>query len=428
MTVSPAAAAGGAPSAFQQARSSWLVRSFNRVARGAARVGLRPGSLDAERILADARRNTKLVDLGTGEVEDKLRILVRSLVQEAGLHPFGRATVRDLLVRVLSNRLRIVDLLQRRPEIGRVPIERPVFIIGFPRTGTSVLYSLLARDPEARPLLFWESLLPIPPSRVRAGREDPRIRWARLQAWVTRHLIPGFDAVHHTRAEEPEECMSLQLRTLVSWYFLLWGDLPEYREWLLTREKPTFVEAYRFYRQQLQLLQWQRPAGSWLLKSPAHLLAMDALVEIFPDASIVQTHRDPRRALPSACSLIAVMRGLMCERVEPRELGHITLQRAEVLFERMLAAREHIPPERVIDVQYRDVVENPIAVVRSIYAHFGRSLSHEAEARMTRWLAEHPRHGHGVHRYTLGEFGLEREQVERACGDYIDRFEIPEEA
>ena len=428
MTVSPAASAGMAPSAFQQAQSSWLVRSFNSVARGAARVGLRPGPLDAERILAEARRKTKLGDLGTGDVEDKLRILVRSLARETGLHPFGRATVRDLLVRVLSNRLRIVDLLQRRPEISRVPIERPVFIIGFPRTGTSVLYNLLAQDPEARPLLFWEALRTVPPSRARAGREDPRIRRARLQAWVTRHLIPGLDAVHHTRAEEPEECISLQLRTLVSEYFLLWGDLPEYREWLLTREKPTFVEAYRFYRQQLQLLQWQRPAGNWLLKSPAHLLAMDALVEVFPDASIVQTHRDPRRALPSACSLIAVMRGLMSERVEPRELGHLTLQRAGVLFERMLAAREQMAPERIVDVQYRDVVENPIAVARRIYAHFGRSLSHEAEARMVRWLAEHPRHGHGVHRYTLEEFGLEREQVERACGAYSNRFGIPEEA
>jgi hypothetical protein len=417
-----------APSTLQQARPTWLVRSFNAVASSAARVGLRPGPLDAERLLADARRKTKLVDLGTGEVEDKLRILVRSLVREAGLHPFGRATVRDLLVRVLSNRLRIVDMLQRQPEIARVPIERPVFIIGFPRTGTSLLYSLLAQDPEARPLLFWESLWPVPPSRARAGREDPRIRWARLQAWVTRHLIPGFDAVHYTRAEEPEECMSLQLRTLVSWSFLLWGDIAEYRQWLLTREKSTFVEAYRFYRQQLQLLQWQRPAGNWLLKSPAHLLAMDALVEVFPDASIVQTHRDPRRALPSACSLLALTRGLMSERVEPRELGHLILQRAEVLFERMLAARGQMAPEQVVDVQYRDVVENPIAVVRRIYAHFGRSLSHEAEARMARWLAEHPRHGHGVHRYTLAEFGLEQEEVKRACGDYIDRFEIPAEA
>lgn len=428
MTVSRAAAAGVAPSTPQQARPSWVVRSFNTVARGAARVGMRPDPLDAERILADARRKTKLVDLGTGEVEDKLRILVRSFAREAGLHPFGRATVRDLLVRVLSNRLRIVDLLERRPEIGRASIERPVFVIGFPRTGTSVLYNLLAQDPESRPLLFWESLLPVPPSRARVRGEDPRIRRARIQAWVTRHLIPGFDAVHHTRAEEPEECMSLQLRTLVSWYFLLWGDLPEYREWLLSREKRTFVEAYRFYRQQLQLLQWQRPGGGWLLKSPAHLLAMDALVEVFPDASIVQTHRDPLRALPSACSLIAVMRGLMSECVETRELGHITLQRAEVLFERMLAAREQIAPERVVDVQYRDVVEEPIAVVRRIYAHFGRRLSHEAEARMVRWLAEHPRHRHGVHRYTLAEFGLEREQVQRACADYVDRFGIPAEA
>jgi hypothetical protein len=267
----------------------------------------------------------------------------------------------------------------------------------------------------------------MPPSRPRTRGEDPRIRWARLQAWVTRRLAPGFDAVHRTRAEEPEECMSLQLRTLVSWYFLLWGDLTEYREWLLSREKPTFVQAYRFYRQQLQLLQWQRPGGSWLLKSPAHLLAMDALVEVFPDACIVQTHRDPRRALPSACSLVAIMRGLMCERVASRELGPITLKRAEVLFERMLAAREHIAAERVVDVQYRDVVESPIEVVRRIYAHFGRSLSDEAEGRMSRWLADHPRHRHGIHRYTLAEFGLERDQVERACGDYIDRFGIPAE-
>jgi hypothetical protein len=221
--------------------------------------------------------------------------------------------------------------------------------------------------------------------------------------------------------------MSLQLRTLVSWYYLLWGDLTEYWEWLLSRDQSTFVEAYRFYREQLQILQWQRPAGSWLLKSPAHLLAMDALVEVFPDACIVQTHRDPRRALPSACSLTAILRGLMSERVEPRELGRDALLRAEEIFERMLAAREQIAPERVIDVLYRDVVEDPIEVARRIYERFGRSLSDEAEARMRRWLTEHPRHRHGVHRYTLEEFGLEREQVERACADYVDRFRVPAE-
>lgn len=427
MTVSNPTSASRAPSALDLARSSWFIRSFNGAARGAARLGLRRRPLDADRILAEARRKTKLVDLGGEGVEDKLGILVRSLNREAGLHPFGRASAHDLLVRVLSNRLRIVGLLQREPEIRRVPIERPLFIIGFPRTGTSVLYSLLAQDPEARPLLFWESLRPIPPSRVRPGREDPRIRWGRLQSWVTRRLAPGIDAVHRTRAEEPEECMSLQLRTLVSWYYLLWGDLTEYWEWLLSRDQSTFVEAYRFYRQQLQILQWQRPAGSWLLKSPAHLLAMDALVEVFPDACIVQTHRDPHRALPSACSLTAILRGLMSEQVEPRELGRDALLRAEEIFERMLAAREQIAPERVIDVLYRDVVEDPIEVTRRIYEHFGRFLSDEAEARMRRWLAEHPRHRHGVHRYTLEEFGLEREQVERACADYVDRFGVPAE-
>jgi hypothetical protein len=361
-------------------------------------------------------------------VQEKLRILVRSLSEEAGLHAFGRASAHDLLVRVLSNRMRIVDLLQRRPEIGRIPIERPIFIVGFPRTGTSVLYNLMAQDPEVRPLLFWESLLTLPPSRARVRGEDPRIRRARFRAWVTRCLAPGIDAVHRTRAAEPEECMSLQLRTLVSWYYLLWGDLAEYWEWMMSREKPTFVEAYRFYRQQLQLLQWQRPAGTWLLKSPGHLMAMDALVEVFPDACIVQTHRDPLRALPSACSLIAIMRGLMCEGTEPREMGQSTLQRAEALFERVLATREQIPSEQVIDVLYSDVVESPTEVVRRIYAHFGRCLSDEAESRMARWLAEHPRHRHGVHRYTLEEFGLERKQVERACGDYVERFEIPAEA
>jgi hypothetical protein len=419
--------ASAPPSTLRQARPSWLIRSFNGIARGAARVGLQQRPLDAERILAEARRRTKLVDLGAGDVEEKLRILVRSLAREAGLHPFGRASARDLLVRVLSNRLRIVDLLRRQPEIGRVPIERPIFIIGFPRTGTSVLYNLLAQDPAARPLLFWESLTTVPPSRTRTGGEDPRIRRARLQAWVTRRLAPGFDAVHHTRAEEPEECMSLQLRTLVSWYYLLWGDLEEYWAWLLSREKATFVEAYGFYRQQLQLLQWQRPAGNWVLKSPAHLLAMDALVEVFPDACIVQTHRDPHRALPSACSLTAILRGVMSERVEPRELGDNALQRAGEIFERVLAARKQIAPERVIDVLYRDVVEDPIGVARRIYEHFGRSLSDEAAARMTRWLAEHPRHRHGVHRYTLEEFGLERGQVERACADYVERFGVPKE-
>jgi len=415
-------------STFENARPAWPVSLFNGAARAGSRLGLRERPLTAERLLHEARRKTGLHDLGEGGVELPLRILMDSFDREARLHAFGRLAAYQMLFRVVCNRLKIVDTLARNPDISEQGVRRPLFIVGFPRTGTTLLHNLLAQDPAARPLLMWESVYPTPPPRKETRASDPRIRRTKWDLKATRFLRPEIDEVHDMSAERPAECIALQQHTLVSWAYPVFADLPSYESWLWEQERETFVEAYRFYLRQLQLLQWRCAGNHWVLKSPAHLQVLDALVQVFPDACIVQTHRDPSRILPSACSLFAVVRSIMSDDVRPRELGRQALEVTRKILDRMMAFRDRAAPDSVLDVQYRDLVADPWNTVSRIYTAFGLPMPPDMEPRVRRWLAENPRHKKGVHRYSTTQFGLQPGDIEAVGRDYRERFHVPVEA
>ncbi len=387
----------------------------------------RPRPLTAESIIATAVRRTGLSNLGAGDPEVPLGILADSFREEARLHPFGRMMARERLVRVLCNRLRITEELERHPETLGSPLRRPLFVLGFPRTGTSLLYNLLAQDPRGRPLLTWESYHPAPPPRPETRTTDRRILRTRVAVRILKYLAPDLDAIHEVRADRPEECLPLQMNTLVTWAFLVLADMPGYERWLVSQGDGTFVAAYRFYKSQLQLLQRFVSGDHWVLKSPAHLWSMEALLEVFPDACIVQTHRDPRRVLPSACSLLGVMRGVLSDDANPRALGRHALESAASGIERMLASRSRVPAERVIDIQYRDLMDDPVRTVRRIYDKFGYTMPGDMEPRLTGYIAGNPKGRHGAHRYTLAQFGIRPEEVDETFQSYREFFDIPRE-
>ena len=222
--------------------------------------------------------------------------------------------------------------------------------------------------------------------------------------------------------------MPLQQNTLVSWSFLILADLPGYERWLLQQDVETLARAYRFYRTELQVLQRHVSGGHWLLKSPAHLWAMDALLDVFSDACIVQTHRDPTRVLPSTCSLLAVMRSIMSDAIDPHALGRNALESSCSSIERMLASRSRIPAERVIDIQYRDLVDSPAQTVRRIYEKFGYTMPEEMEQRIGGWVIRNPKGRHGGHHYTLAQFGLRPEEVDETLKPYREFFNVPSES
>jgi len=406
------------------------LRLFNAAARGASKLGLRGRPLSAERILDTARRRTKLDDLGDGadDVLEALQVLAESFECDAALTPFGRVGIRDMLERQLVRRLQIVEQVRTRPEVSDETIRRPLFVIGLPRTGTTLLFNLLAQDPDARPLLGWESFQPVAPRRARAERSDPRIGEYRRALRLLNYVSPELQKVHSYSADGPEECIALLMRTLITWTFDMLARIPRYDAWLWSRERPVLEAAYRFHRDQLRLIQTQRAGGHWLLKSPAHLNGLAALARVYPDATIVQTHRDPIKVFPSTSSLYAVVRGIYSDRVEPREIGRDTLSAGRRTLDRLLEVRRSLPEARVADVRYADLVDDPVKTVERIYDRIGRACSEQMKTGMERWIEANPRHKHGAHRYDLEQFGLDRGEIERISAAYRERFEIPAES
>jgi len=220
--------------------------------------------------------------------------------------------------------------------------------------------------------------------------------------------------------------MPLMFNTFVCPGFLMMGHVPGYEQWLRELPFEEHVAVYREYKSQLQLLQWRCPGTRWLLKCPAHLAALDALFHVFPDASVVQTHRDPAKVVPSLCSLFAMFRGMSTNVVDPQAMGPQVAESTAELVNRSMRARDKTP-YRVFDLAYTELVNDPVRSVHRIYGSFGYECDDRMEAEMKRWLGENPRHKQGVHRYGIDQFGLDIPAIERLFGAYCDRFGVSRE-
>jgi hypothetical protein len=404
----------------------FALRAFDWFGRALRGAGLPFASLAEAGLLARAMRRTGLHEFGDPGFREPLRRLLASLESDAGLTPFGRVLARRDLGRLLENRLRLHDTLVRHPEIAAAEIRRPLFVVGLPRTGTSILHELLAQDPANRVPMTWEVMHPWPPPARASFETDARI------AQVDRHfsgidrVLPGFQAMHPMGARLPQECVAITAHDFTSLIFHSSYRVPSYQAWL---EQADLRPVYASHRRWLQYFQWRCPAERWVLKSPGHLWGLDALLSVYPDARIVQTHRDPLEVVASLASLVTKLRGLGSDAVDPREIGADWAERLAAGLRLMNAARERANggAARFFDVHFRDLVGREIEQVRRIYAHFELPLLPEAEARMRRFLAENPRDKHGRHRYSLAFAGLEAERLRPAFADYQRRFGVASE-
>lgn len=378
--------------------------------------------LSEESLIRAAKQGTRLTDFGDERFRVGLRVLLETY-ERAGLRAGGRKRTRGRLIQLLCNRLRVQRAFREHPEILEREIRSPVYLTGLPRTGTTALFNLLAIDPAARPLMLWEAMNPDPlePGTLAPGEEDPRLIAMREHFERDRQRNPDFDKIHYVQADGPEECVLLTAHTFCDAQNGIEPLMSPFREWFQEQDlHPT----YAYYRDLLKLLDWQRPGERWLLKSPAHLWALDILVEMFPDVCIIQTHRNPLQIIPSYCSMMmAIM--TICESVDPLELGPTVLEYLARSLERGLAARDRSDPERFIDIDYQQFVAAPMNTVERIYAHFGLELSSEAADAMRAHVHENPQHRHGSHRYSLEEYGLTAEAVRTRLADYIERFQLP---
>lgn len=402
-------------------RPLWL-RGINWVGETLQQNGISLVNLTEESLLNTAKRESGLSDWGDESFRLPLRILLESLEKDAELNLFGRYFMRKLCIQLLSNRLRIQEDIKRYPEILQVAIPRPLFILGMPRTGTTLLHNLLAQDPTSRWLHLWEMASPSPPPEYHNAHSDPRIQ--EVEKFVEQYntLAPQLATVHNLNPQGPEECNPLFEHEFTSLIFEIRANVKHYAEWISNYD---MVGAYQFYRQQLQLLSWHYPPAShWVFKAPAHIFYLDALIKVFPDACIVQTHRDPLKVLPSICSLSAIVRGVYSDRIEPKTLGNYWSDRIATALEREIQVRDSQKSSRFYDVHYHTLVQDPIGTVQQIYNYFDYDFHPQIAENIKTWLAQNPQHKHGVHRYSLEQFGLEPDTVNHQFANYCERFNI----
>ncbi len=377
---------------------------------------------DLDGMLETASRRTGLTDFGPDFFRKPLDLLLKDLLADPDLHPMGRFFHRVFIGKFIKNRLKLENAWKTNPEILNQDIKRPLIIIGLPRTGTTRLFNILARDPAHRSLSFWEVYRPVPPPEESRYARDPRRYQSAFELAFGNYLIPDLKSIHELRLDGPEECIHLLCCSFVCWLFALEYNSPRYQEWFRTCNQD---EPYREYRQQLQLLQSRFRRERWLLKSPAHLWGIHGLLKHFPDACIVQTHRDPKKAIPSCSSLAVAARGAGARRVDPVEVGAQIKDQLTYGLNRTIEARSTLGPDRFFDVQFRQIVDDPMNVIRDIYRHFDLQLDDGAERAMQTEISANPQHAKGQHRYSSDRFGWSSSDLTNVFSDYVSAFDVP---
>ncbi len=402
------------------------VRALNAVGGALRGLGLPLLPLNAEALLARAARTTGLSDFGDARFRLPLELLLRSWDEEANLTILGRMIARADVSRLLENRLRMVDVRKRHPEIDEGEIRRPLFIIGLPRTGTTILHELLAQDPANRVPMTWEAMRPFPPPERASYDSDPRIAAVDAELRQVDRLAPAFKSIHAMGALLPQECVALTAHDFATMIYTTAYHIPSYDAWL---ERADLRWVYAAHRRQLQYLQWHCPTEHWVLKSPAHLWAIDALLATYPDACFVQTHRDPLRVVASLASLLDTLHRLASDTIDVPALAREWTVRLADGLERSMAARNdgRIPADRIYDLPFHAFVGNEVEALRGLYDHFGRTLSDEAAERMRHYLEMNHQGRQGGHHYGFAATGLDPAVERQRYAGYRARFDIVDE-
>ncbi len=400
------------------------IRALNAAGTGLRRLGWAAPSLAPDDLVRTAIKRAGSSDFGGDDFREGLRVLVDSVEREAELTTLGRVSCRETLLRYLVNRLRLTDYRAKHPEVAAERVERPIFIVGLPRTGTTILFNLLAQDPANRPPLSWEVEWPVPPPEPDTYDTDPRIADAEKLFANLDRLIPTLPAIHEFGARLPQECVPINAHAMLSVQFHTVFHVPSYQAWY---EQQSLLPSYAFHRTFLQHLQSKHAKDRWVLKSPAHLPAIDDLLKTYPDARIIHTHRDPARVAPSLASLCYAFRCMNSDTVDPARIGRNVVDLWAKSLDRAVESRQRHRDagDQFFDAYFEDTLADPVDLLRRAYAHFGLELGDEAETRMRAFLAANPRGSRGVHRYQPEDFDLDLDEIRERFSGYCRQFDVP---
>jgi len=383
--------------------------------------------MNSDELVQQAIDTTGLDDFGGTEWREGFDQLVASLDGEARLNDIGHAMVPPELVGYLSDRLGVVAHRTAHPEIVGVDIVPPIVIVGQGRTGTTILYDLLAQDPNTRVPRTWEIDRPLPPPETATYETDPRIDEVDAQMAMVDLVIPEFRSMHPMGARLAQECVRITGSDFRSMIFPTQYHVPSYGHWLL--HDADMSSAYRWHRKFLEHLQSRHPTSQWVLKSPGHIWCLEALLAEYPNALLVQTHRDPLRIIASLASLVAMLRSIGCDDPSIPEAASEFAEYILLGLDRSVDAREQglVASDRVVDTQFADFMADPFGTIGTIYERLGLELTPATEQRMRGFLAANPSDAHGGHQYTWTETGLDLGEWRDRAQRYQDYFAVPSE-
>lgn len=358
--------------------------------------------LDEASLTHHACLSTGLDDFGDDLWREPFRVLIRSLEDEAQLTLMGRLMARSDIILWLSARLQVVDTLKNHPQVLDEEIVAPMVIVGLPRSGTSILFELLSQDPDVGVPLMWEALQPCPPPEAATYSTDPRIEQADKLFTQWSRVAPEFASMHEMRGDIPAECGLLIAGTFISDHCASLHQTNSYSAWCLGAD---FLPVYEYHKRMLQILQWKNPRKRWLLKAPEHQVHLDTLLKVYPDARIVQTHRDPIKCMASTTSLMGTLYYMRSDQPFNAQLfdniimGDATAQRLEHVIEQR--EKGIVPAANIVDSRYQDLIDDPMSCIANIYAHFDMPLSEIASKRMQEYLRAKPQGKFGRHSYEV---------------------------
>ncbi len=377
-------------------------------------------TLAADALEDAARAEAGLDDFGDGHHREGLERLVHTLNREADLTEAGEMMQHIRLVSHLVARLGIEDTYRAHPEIDEQQIDGPVFVIGLPRTGTTALSQLVAADPQFRSLRLWESGAPVPPPETATEHTDPRIAATEAGLAMMNEMFPLMQTMYHSEATTATECQDLMGMSFRTVHFDGSAHVPSYMEWVVDCD---MRGTYAYHRRALRLLQWHCPPRLWHLKTPVHMFALDALLDAYPDARFLWSHRDPAKVLGSVCSLVHYTRSWSSDRDDAATLGEEMTQRWWVAVRRAMDFRARVGDERFADVAFGELQTDPVGALERAYARVGIEMSSASRQAVSQWAGRHEPGSHGSHVYALEDFGIDAAIVRERFAPYIEAFD-----
>lgn len=378
--------------------------------------------LNVDQLIDEARRQTGLDKFDSESFREGLEVLVADM-NAISFSEAGAVRNKTSLVAYLAARLKTTDYLAKRPELLQRPIEKPIFVFGIPRTGTTLLSNLFACDPARRSPLTWEIDDPVPPATRATLYTDPRALARLEQEKAMLAANPAMGKYYRNSAIYPNECVFFMAHDFKTLMLESRGKLPNYRDWLFSTD---MTSAYTYHKRFLQLLQADAP-GVWNLKMPSHSLWLETLLKVYPDARLVWTHRDPFTAMGSFCSIIALGHMSFAGTVDKEWIAENCTYQAAEHANRIMNVRDKLGENRIIDVHYADMTTQPIETMRKLYQALGDDFTPEAEAAMRQWLDDNPQSKFGKHEYKLDQYGLSVEKLAPVFERYLSRYDIARE-